>query len=115
MLQSFVKYVGKDNLSAFAVYGWQAVLAFQEAADTATKGASGLTRPSLLTALQGLHSFDNGGMSGTVDIGAKVPSSCFVLVQWNNGAFKRVHPTKAGTFDCATKNRYTFSADLTTP
>jgi len=115
MLANFVKYVGKDNLSAFAVYGWQAVLAFKEAADTATKGTSGLTRASLLTALQGLHSFDNGGMSGTVDIGAKVPSSCFVLVQWNNGAFKRVHPTKAGTFDCATKNRYTFSTDLTTP
>jgi hypothetical protein len=115
MLASFVKYVGKDNLSAFAVYGWQAVLAFKEAADTATKGASGLTRASLLTALQGLHAFDNGGMSGAVDIGAKVPSSCFVLVQWKSGAFKRVHPTKAGTFDCATKNRYTFSADLTTP
>ncbi len=114
-LAAFVKYVGKDNLSAFAVYGWTAVLAFREAADTATKGASGLTRVSLLTALQGLHAFDADGMTGKVDIGAKVPSSCFALIQWNKGAFHRVYPTKAGTFDCATKNRYTFDADLTTP
>lgn len=114
-LAAFVKYVGKDNLSAFAVYGWTAVLAFREAADTATKGADGLTRASLLTALQGLHAFDADGMTGKVDIGAKVPSSCFVLIQWNKSAFHRVYPTKAGTFDCATKNRYTFEADLTTP
>ena len=114
-LAAFVKYVGKDNLSAFAVYGWTAVLAFREAADTASKGAGGLTRASLLTGLQGLHAFDANGMTGKVDIGAKVPSSCFVLIQWSKSAFHRVYPTKMGTFDCATKNRYTFDADLTTP
>ena len=48
-------------------------------------------------------------------IGGKVPSSCFMLVQWNNGKFSRVYPTKKGTFDCTTSNRYTFQADLTTP
>lgn len=115
MLANFVKYVGKDKLSAFAVYGWEAVLAFQQAADTAAKGTTGLTRASLLDSLRNLHQFDAAGMAGTVDIGAKVPSSCFVLVEWKSGGFHRVHPTKAGTFDCATKNRYTFAADLTTP
>jgi hypothetical protein len=114
-LASFVKYVGKDKLSAFAVYGWEAVLAFQQAADTAGKGTSGLTRASLLDALRNMHAFDAGGMAGTVDIGNKVPSSCFVLVEWKSGAFRRVQPSKAGTFDCGTKNRYTFQADLTTP
>ena len=54
-------------------------------------------------------------MTGTVNIGGKVPSSCFMLVQWNNGKFNRVYPKKAGTFDCTTSNRYTFQADLTTP
>ncbi|MFN8025363.1 MAG: ABC transporter substrate-binding protein [Acidimicrobiia bacterium] len=114
-LAAFVKYVGKDNLSAFAVYGWEAVLAFRETADTAAKGASGLTRTSLLDALRNLHSFDAGGMAGTVDIGNKVPSACLVLMQWKSGAFHRVTPSKAGTFDCNPKNRYTFQADLTTP
>ncbi len=114
-LASFLKYVGKDNANAFAVYGFEAVLAFKEAADAANKSADGLTHASLLTALKGITSFDAGGMVGAVNIGGKVPSSCFMLTQWNDDAFKRVYPSKAGTFDCTTSNRYTFDADLTTP
>jgi hypothetical protein len=110
-----LKYVGKDSANAFAVYGFEAVLAFREAATTAAKSAAGLTRASLLTALKNFTSFDAGGMVGTVNIGGKVPSSCFVLIQWNQGKFNRVYPSKAGTFDCTTSNRYTFQADLTTP
>ena len=115
MLANFVKYVGKDNLNAFAVYGWEAVLAFRQAANTANKTSSGLTRAALLTALKNLTSFNADGMVGTVNIGGKVPSSCFVLIQWNNAKFNRVYPTKAGTFDCTPSNRYTFQADLTKP
>ena len=114
-LAGFLKYIGKDNASAFGVYGFEAVLAFKEAADTANKSTDGLTRASLLTALKGLHSFNAGGMTGTVDIGGKVPSSCFMVVQWKGSAFSRVYPTKAGTFDCTTSNRYTYQTDLTTP
>jgi hypothetical protein len=114
-LAGFLKYVGKDNANAFGVYGFEAVLAFQQAAATAAKSSTGLTRASLLTALKGITSFNAGGMVGTVNIGGKVPSSCFMLVQWNQGKFKRVYPAKRGTFDCTTSNRYTFPADLTTP
>jgi ABC-type branched-subunit amino acid transport system substrate-binding protein len=114
-LAGFLKYIGKDNASAFGVYGFEAVLAFQQAANAAAKTSTGLTRSSLLTALKGTTSFNAGGMTGTVNIGGKVPSSCFMVVQWNNGKFSRVYPKQAGTFDCTTSNRYTFSADLTTP
>jgi hypothetical protein len=114
-LAGYLKYVGAGNASAFGVYGFEAVLAFQQAANAAAKSSGGLTRSSLLTAIKGITSFNAGGMTGTVNIGGKVPSSCFMLVQWNNGKFKRVYPSKAGTFDCTTSNRYTFSADLTTP
>ncbi len=114
-LASFLKYVGKDNANAFAVYGFEAVLAFKAAAASANKSADGLTRASLLTALEGITSFNAGGMVGTVNIGEKVPSSCFMLVQWNKNKFSRVYPSKKGTFDCTTSNRYTFQADLTTP
>jgi hypothetical protein len=38
-----------------------------------------------------------------------------MVVQWENGKFNRVYPTKKGTFDCTASNRYTFQADLTTP
>jgi ABC-type branched-subunit amino acid transport system substrate-binding protein len=114
-LAGFLKYIGKDNASAFGVYGFEAVLAFQQAADAAAKSSTGLTRSSLLTALEGTTSFNAGGMTGTVNIGGKVPSSCFMVVQWNNGKFSRIYPKQAGTFDCTTSNRYTFQADLTTP
>jgi ABC-type branched-subunit amino acid transport system substrate-binding protein len=114
-LAGYLKYVGKDNANAFGVYGFEAVLAFQQAANNANKAAGGLTRSSLLTALKNTTSFNAGGMVGTVNIGGKVPSSCFMVVQWNNGKFIRIYPTKKGTFDCTTSNRYTFSADLTTP
>ena len=70
---------------------------------------------SLLTALKGMTAFNAGGMTGTVNIGGKVPSSCFMVVQWNDGKFNRIYPKKAGTFDCTTSNRYTFEGDLTTP
>ena len=114
-LAGYLKYIGKDNASAFGVYGFEAVLAFQQAADTANKSSSGLTRASLLTALKGITSFNAGGMVATVNIGGKVPSSCFMVVQWNNGAFKRVYPKTKGGFDCTTSNRYTYQTDLTTP
>jgi len=114
-LAGYLKYIGKDNASAFGVYGFEAVLAFKEAADTANKSTGGLTRASLLTALKGLTSFNAGGMTGTVNIGGKVPSSCFMVVQWQGGKFNRVYPKKAGTFDCTTSNRYTYQTDLTTP
>lgn len=114
-LAGYLKYIGKDNASAFGVYGFEAVLAFKEAAETANTSTDGLTRASLLTALKGLTSFDAGGMTGTVNIGGKVPSSCFMVVQWNDGKFNRIYPKKAGTFDCTESNRYTYQTDLTTP
>ena len=114
-LAGYLKYVGKDNANAFGVYGFEAVLAFQQAANNAAKSTGGLTRASLLTALKNTTSFNAGGMVGTVNIGGKVPSSCFMVVQWENGKFNRVYPTKKGTFDCTASNRYTFDADLTTP
>ena len=114
-LAGYLKYIGKDNASAFGVYGFEAVLAFKEAADAANKSSDGLTRASLLTALKGLTSFNAGGMTGTVNIGGKVPSSCFMVVQWNDGKFNRIYPKKTGTFDCTESNRYTYETDLTTP
>jgi ABC-type branched-subunit amino acid transport system substrate-binding protein len=114
-LAAYLKYVGKDNASAFGVYGFEAVLAFEQAARNAAKSSAGLTRASLLAALKAMTSFNAGGMAGTVNIGGKVPSSCNIVLQWSNGKFTRVYPSKRGTFDCTPSNRYTFQADLTTP
>ncbi len=53
-LAAFVKYVGKDKVNGFAVWGWVATLLFKQAAESVvkTKGVNGLTRANLLTALK---------------------------------------------------------------
>jgi hypothetical protein len=73
---------------------------------------NGLTRANLLESLKGLRDFDAGGMIGTVNIGQKIPSSCFLLEQYKDEKFVRVTPKKAGTFDCTPSNRVKIQADL---
>ena len=51
-------------------------------------------------------------MMGAMHPGDRRVSSCYVLLQVRNGKFKRVHPTKAGTFDCDASNVLTMRADL---
>ena len=113
-LANFVKYVGKTKANGFSVFGWTATLAFAQAVNDAVKkvGVNGLTRANLLTALKGLTSFNAGGMFRTVNIGQKIPGPCFLLEQYTGGKFKRIYPTKAGTFDCAPANSVKIKADL---
>jgi hypothetical protein len=97
------------------VYGWTATLAFAQAVNAVVKkdGVNGLTRANLLKAgIDGLTSFDAGGMIGTVNIKEKVTTPCFSLEQVKNGKFVRVYPTKKGTFDCKASNHVTIKADL---
>jgi hypothetical protein len=113
MLANFVKYVGKDKVSAFALYAFNAALVFQRAAGDATKsGVNDLTRANLLTALDGITSWNAEGMVGTTDLANRVSSNCVVLMQWKNGKFNRVFPTKKGTFDCKPSNHVEVQANL---
>jgi Periplasmic binding protein len=114
-LAAFLKYVGTDNANGFAVYGWTATLAFQQAVNAivAKEGVNGLTRTNLLsTGVDALTSFDAGGMIGTVDIKNKVPTPCLMVDQLQKGKFARVSPAKKGTFDCKKSNAVTIKADL---
>ena len=68
-------------------------------------GVNGLTRGELLsTGVDGLTSFDAGGMIGTVDIKNKVPTPCSMITQLQKGKFVRMAPKKKGTFDCNKRN-----------
>jgi len=113
-LANFVKYVGKDKINGFAVWGWAAALAFQQAAKAVvqTNGVNGLTRANLLTAMKNLHGFNAGGMYGTVDIGNKLPSYCFMMLDLKGGKYTREYPTKPGTMDCKKSNLATVQTDL---
>jgi ABC-type branched-subunit amino acid transport system substrate-binding protein len=106
-LANFVKYVGKDKINGFAVWGWVSTLLFQQAANQVVKdqGVNGLTRTNLLTALKNTHKFDAGGMWGTMDPGARANSPCFMILNFDGSKYEREYPKKAGTFDCTASNR----------
>jgi hypothetical protein len=113
-LANFMRYVGRDKASGYAVYGWVATLEFAQAvkAAVAKDGVNGLTRASLLDGAKTLTAFDAGGMIGTTDVTAKKVTRCTILIQLVGGQWKRVWPTKKGTFDCSKANATTFEADL---
>ncbi len=116
MLANFVKYTGKDNVDGFAVWGWAATIAFQDALTSVVEeqGVNAVTRANLLESLENLHSFDAGGMIAKTDVGNKIVSPCFNLLQWKSGKFVRNYPTKKGTFDCKRSNYATAKLDLLT-
>ena len=53
--------------------------------------------------------FDADGMIGDTNVGERIPSPCFALLQVKGGKFVRVFPKKAGTFHCDPKNNATRS------
>lgn len=113
-LAAFVKYVGKDKINGFAVWGWVATLLFKQAAESIvkTKGVNGLTRSNLLTALKDTHSFDAGGMWGAMDPGAKISTPCFMILNFDGSKYVREYPSKRGTFDCKPSNHQWIETDL---
>jgi ABC-type branched-subunit amino acid transport system substrate-binding protein len=106
-LKAFIKYVGKDKINGFAVWGWVSTLLFQQAANQVVKdkGVNGLTRANLLDALKNDHSFDAGGMWGKVDPGNRANSPCFMILTFDGTKYVRDYPKKVGTFDCTASNR----------
>jgi hypothetical protein len=114
MLRALVRAVDPEDIDAFVVYGWAAMVAFAQAARAVVQrdGTNGLTRTNFLThGISTLGKFDAEGMIAPVDIAGRRPSPCYALVHLKNGTFTRVHPEKAGTFDCKPSNLVTIQAD----
>jgi ABC-type branched-subunit amino acid transport system substrate-binding protein len=60
---------------------------------TAVKSlGSNVTRPALLAALKNIHQWDGGGLHGVTDPGANLPSTCFIMLQVQDGKFVRRFP-----------------------
>jgi hypothetical protein len=114
MMKNFVKYVG-SKADSYSVSAWASTIAFADAARAvvAERGANGLTRSAFLKeGIPTLKAFNAGGIIGTVDVPAKVPSHCYVEMQLQDGKYTRVHPAKKGTFDCSPKNAAITKEDL---
>ena len=103
-----------DKVNGFAMWGFSAALLFKQAVDSVVKdhGVNGLTRANLVAAIKATHSFNGGGMYGTVDPGNKRTSSCFVIVKVQGGKFVREYPTKPGTMDCKPSKHVWIEEDL---
>ena len=106
MLKNFVKYTGADKADGFGVYAWSAMIVFRDAVNNVVKadGVNGVTRKAIFRELNKINDFNAEGMFGTIDLAGRKTSPCHVLMQVTKGDFKRVFPTKVGTFDCAKKN-----------
>ena len=113
-IQTFLDAVGEENADAFAIQAWASGLLFRDAVETVveSEGPNGLTRAALLEALSKVDGFDADGILGPTDVGARVPSSCFIQLQVQDGEYVRVHPEERGTFDCDEDNVVTFEADI---
>ncbi|HEY1829727.1 MAG TPA: ABC transporter substrate-binding protein [Acidimicrobiales bacterium] len=81
----------------FAILAWSAGLAFEQAAKQV---GPDLTRPALISAIQGITNWTGDGITPPVNIGGKIPSKCFFYEKIENGSFQRVYPTAPNTFDC---------------
>ncbi|MEX2254505.1 MAG: ABC transporter substrate-binding protein [Acidimicrobiia bacterium] len=114
MTANFVKYTGKDKVDGFGAQAWAAGVYFRDAVNAIVKegGNNALTRERLLTAADDINGFTADGMIGTTDVGKRIPSACFALMQVRDGEFVRVFPKKAGTFNCDKANRTTIKLDL---
>lgn len=114
MLANFVKYTGRDKADGFAAQAWIAGVLFRDAVNqiVETNGDNALTRAALLEALASIVDFDADGMYGTSAPGRGEGSPCYVQLQVKGGTFKRVHPSKPGTFDCSPKNIVRAKRDL---
>jgi hypothetical protein len=116
MTANFVKYTGKDKVDGFGAQAWASGVYFRDSVNKVVKqgGNNALTRERVLQAAGTINGFTADGMIGKVDLGKRVPSPCFALLQVKNGAFTRVYPKKPGSFDCNPSNVVTLKLDLIT-
>ena len=112
-LAAYLDAVGEDQATSFGAQAWQAAVLFRQAVQdvVAEHGVNGVTRANLLAALDATHDFTANGWMGAKDL--KGTSDCFVLLQVRDGAFTRVYPEQAGTFDCDPANVATVQIDPT--
>jgi ABC-type branched-subunit amino acid transport system substrate-binding protein len=115
-LKTFLKTVGKDEADGFGAQAWASGVLFQQAVEKVVdeSGVNGVTRKALFDSLDTFTAFDANGMIGTVNVGGRTPTTCYALMQVQGGKFKRVTPSKPGTFDCKKRNLRQVKLDLLT-
>jgi hypothetical protein len=114
MTANFLKFTGRDKADAFGATAWAAGIYFRDVVNAvvAKSGRNGLTRSAVLATAPTMNGFTADGMLGRTDVGRRLPTPCFALLQVQHGRFVRVFPKKPGSFDCNPKNLYSIKLDL---
>jgi branched-chain amino acid transport system substrate-binding protein len=71
----------------YTLFGWLSAELFSQALQSAGANPS---RGSVLQALRGITSFSGGNLVGTANPAKKLPTSCYIIAQIENGQFKRL-------------------------
>jgi len=111
-LSAYIKYIGgAGNADALGANAFMAGIAFKETVDriVAAKGPNALTRANIVKEIPNTKS-DFGGWIGETK-GGKDIMPCFMVIQIQNGVWKRIYPTETGKLDCSPANRLEVTLD----
>jgi len=105
-VKEYIDNIPPNSATAFGEDSWAAALLFRDALEAVVKndGNNGITRANLLAALKNIHAFTGDGMEGPTDVGNRVPSGCFDLMQVQSDKFVQIYPQTLGTMDCSKQN-----------
>ena len=116
-LARFMNAVDTDFPEAWAAGAWAGGILLEEAINgiVATDGPNAITRVRLLEELGTVENFDVNGWWGTADFAtSNTISSCFMVMQVQNGEYVRIHPEERGTMDCDPDNVAPVTVDAAT-
>jgi ABC-type branched-subunit amino acid transport system substrate-binding protein len=91
-----IKEKGGDT----ALLGMQATSSFLLWATAAQKCGASLTRTCVIDNMKATHAWTGHGLHAETDPGGNHPPKCSILLQLVGTQYKRIAPTKPGTFDC---------------
>ena len=112
-LSALVKQVGGiANFNDNALGAYIEALLFQDAVNKAVANGGTLNRKTLFAALRDEHSFDADGIIGPLNVANHQWPSCVVIVQVQNGQWKRVYPSAPGSFTCGSQNLATVKMNI---
>jgi ABC-type branched-subunit amino acid transport system substrate-binding protein len=112
-LKALVDKLGDSHkIDSNSMFAYVNALLFQDAVEKVVASGQTLTRKALLDQLNNTHDFDADGIIGPSDVGNRKGSPCMAVVQVIDGAWTRVFPEEAGTFDCSPENLVELKANM---
>ncbi|MYH72098.1 MAG: ABC transporter substrate-binding protein [Acidimicrobiia bacterium] len=113
-LADFMAAIDDPFPPAWAAGSWAAGVLFEQIVNdvVAEGGLNALTRQAVLDRVRSLNSFDVNGWWGPADFtSTEKARPCFVMLQVQDRAFKRVYPEAKGTLDCNPNNLVALTRD----